>query len=122
MAEQRPICMQSAGLLFRSMIYVTDVVRGVFAALLSGQDGEAYNIANEFVSIRGFAEAAVAAAESEKVVLTFKNEADADAAIPAAPGGAKSTDKLCGCGWKPEVSLIDGIKMASEIYISKYLR
>ena len=91
-AEQRPICMQSAGLLFRSMIYVTDVVRGVFAALLSGQDGEAYNIANEFVSIRGFAEAAVAAAESEKVVLTFKNEADADAAIPAAPGGAMSTD------------------------------
>lgn len=121
-AEKNNICMQSAGLLYRSMIYVTDVVRGIFVALLCGQDGEAYNIANEFVSIRGFAEAAVEAAGSEKVVLTFRNDTDAGVPIPATPDGAMSADKLRSCGWEPAVALIDGIKMAAGIYTAAYLK
>lgn len=121
-AEHKPIYMQSAGLLFRSMVYVTDVVRGIFTALFSGIDGEAYNIANEFISIRGFAEAAVKAAQNDKVTLNFKNEADANAPVPSAIGGAMSTEKLQGCGWQPAVPLIDGIRMAAEIYTSTFIK
>ncbi len=121
-AECEPIVLQSAGLLFRSMAYVTDVVRGIFYALLRGKEGEAYNIANEFASIRGFAEAGVIAANCENVKLCFINETDRDAAASVRSGGAMSIEKLKSCGWKPAVELEKGIKMAAEIYASLYGR
>lgn len=120
-AENQPITLQSAGLLFRSMVYVTDVVRGVFHVLFCGKDGEAYNVANEFASIRGFAERAVAAANSKDVRLEFVNQEDAEKEVPTIPGGAMSIKKLCESGWKPEVPLELGIGMAAQIYANAYL-
>lgn len=115
-AENKPIVLQSPGLFFRSMIYVTDVVRGVFQVLFCGADGEAYNIANEFVSIRDFAKAAVQAADTETVVLQYLNAGDENVMPEKKPQGAMSAQKLIDCGWKPAISLEQGIQMASRIY------
>ena len=121
-AEEHPIVLKSAGYVFRSMVYVTDVVRGIISCLLNGDDGEAYNIANEFVSIRQFAAIAAEKAQSNKVMLTFENEADKLASSPQKTGGAMAVNKLMKCGWKPEVSLDKGIVMAAEIYAEQYLK
>ena len=120
-AENQPITLQSAGFLFRSMVYVTDVVRGIFHVLFCGKDGEAYNVANEFASIRDFAERAVTAAKSKDVRLEFVNKEDAEKTVLTIPGGRMSIRKICETGWKPEVPLELGIEMAAQIYTNTYL-
>lgn len=116
-AEKRPIILQSAGLLYRSMVYVTDVVTGILAVLLDGRNGEAYNIANEHVSIRQFAEAAEKVSYCADVKLKFANAEDADVTIPENIMGAMSTRKIhTECGWSPSVSLTDGIASAIAIF------
>ena len=121
-AEGTPITLQSAGYVFRSVVYVTDVVRGILFCLLNGENGEAYNIANEFVSIREFAETAAKNAASSDVILKFKNREDETASSIKKPGGAMAIQKMLACGWKPEVSLARGIAMSAEIYAYHYLR
>ena len=51
--EGKDIIMKSDGLAERSYCYVADLVSGLFAILLNGKVGEAYNVANshEIVSI-----------------------------------------------------------------------
>ena len=119
-AEGKPIVLRSAGLLFRSMIYVTDVVRGIFAALLRGTDGEAYNIANEFVSIKEFAQIASECSPSDEVRVIFANPEDAEKRAEHTPVGQMSVERLRACGWKPMVSIENGIKTAAKIYSYTY--
>lgn len=116
-AENRPIVLQSAGLLYRSMIYVTDLVTAILAVLLNGRNGEPYNVANEHVSIRQFAEAAVQSAASKDVYIQYANAKDATVAIPAETFGAMSIDKIgAECGWMPHIRLLDGISYAAEVF------
>jgi len=116
-AENCPVTLQSAGLVYRSMIYVTDLVTAILAVLVNGRNGEAYNVANEHVSIRQFAESAVAAAGKESVALIFRNPADADVTPPDEVMGAMSIEKIAAeCGWSPSVLLADGILASAEIY------
>ena len=122
LAEKKNIVMKSSGMLFRSMVYVTDVVRGIIFALLQGQDGEAYNIANEFVSIRQFAELASMADETGTVKVEFVNPDDYKVDTSTVNGGQMETSKLETCGWKAKVSISEGIKMAAESYVHKYLQ
>lgn len=119
-AEGKPIVLRSAGLLFRSMIYVTDVVRGIFAALFNGTDGEAYNIANEFVSIREFAQIACECSPSKDAHIVFADPDDAGKKTEHTPVGQMSSEKLRGCGWKPMVPINSGIKTAAKIYSYTY--
>ena len=121
LAEMKNISMKSSGMLFRSMVYVTDVVRGIFVTLLKGKNGEAYNIANEFVSIRDFAEIASSTDDSGIVKVVFNNPKDYEVNLNITNGGEMSIDKLKACGWQPKVSLLDGIKMSVESYRKKYL-
>lgn len=116
-AENRPIVLQSAGLLYRSMIYVTDLVTAILAVLLNGRNGEPYNVANEHVSIRQFAEAAVQSAASKDVYIQYANAKDATVDIPAEAFGAMSIVKIgAECGWMPHTSLLDGISYAAEVF------
>ena len=115
-AEKKPVTLQSAGHVYRSMIYVTDLVRGILDALFNGKDGNAYNVAGEHVSIRQFAECAVRVANDPSVSLLFKNESDRSTPAPDAVFGKMSAEKLrAECRWEPRVSLERGISMAADI-------
>lgn len=116
-AEKQKIVLQSAGLLYRSMVYVTDVATAILAVLLNGKNGEAYNIANEHVSIRQFAETAVQVAASSEVELVFTHEEDAKVEVPEEIMGVMSIKKIAAeCGWVPSMSLADGISSAIGIF------
>ena len=119
-AARQPIELRSPGLLFRSMVYVTDVVRGTFQVLLCGQDGEAYNVANEFISIRDFAEAAARAEDGPELPLRYVNPNDAAVVPDKIPGGAISIQKLRNCGCTPMVSLRTGIYYAIQSFRHSY--
>lgn len=117
-AENRPIVLQSAGLLYRSMIYVTDLVTAILAVLLNGKNGEPYNVANEHVSIRQFAEAAVQSAASKDVYIRYANEKDAAMEIPTEVFGAMAIEKIgAECGWMPHINLLDGISASAGIIL-----
>lgn len=115
-AEDRPITLQSAGLLYRSMIYVTDLVRAIFAVLLKGKNGEPYNVAHEHISIRQFAEVASMVADKD-IIVKYANEKDATANIPAEIFGAMATEKIqTECDWTPKVNILDGVSSAAAIF------
>lgn len=115
-ANQKPIVLKSSGQVYRSMIYVTDLVRAAISVLLCGEDGEAYNAANEHISIRQFAECASHIA-GNKSCLVFQNQADANVPVPTKILGKMSNEKiLMHCGWKPSVDIKDGISMAADAY------
>lgn len=113
-AENKSIELRSSGYVYRSMIYVTDLVRGIFSALFCGADGEAYNVAYEHISIRRYAEIA---SNCSAMPLYFSNPEDACAVEPARIIGKMDTTKLRNaCGWNPKVSIEQGITMAANIY------
>ena len=114
-AFSKPINLQSAGLIYRSVVYVTDVVRGILFILFRGHDGEAYNIANEYVSIREFAETAVRVATDENVFIEYANPSDKNIYENRPKCGSMSIKKISECGWRPEVSLENGIAMSMSI-------
>ena len=116
-ANNVPILLRSSGLAYRSMIYVTDLVTAILSVLLNGKNGEPYNVANEHVSIRKFAETAVSVAASKDVWLEFQNEQDKNVNIPDVLLGAMSTEKIYReCGWKAQVKLNAGIQTAVRIF------
>ena len=114
-ANDKEIILRSTGYIYRSMIYVTDLVRGIFCVLFKGTNGEAYNIANEHISIREFAEIAVKVADSANVGLRFENLADEKTKAPECIMGRMSCKKLSECGWKPKISVENGIGTALSI-------
>lgn len=118
-AEKQPIVLKSAGLLYRSMIYVTDLVEAILAVLFLGRNGEAYNVANEHASIRQFAETAVTAADSHSVFIQYSCADDQYVDIPSQILGAMSTGKIrTECDWNPSVRLQEGIAAAADILLS----
>ena len=103
------IVMYSAGAQQRSYCYITDCVKGILTALLKGESGGVYNIGDPscVVSLHDYAQCMADAAGVRLVV-------DAD----AAPSGTVflkttrmvlSTDRLQALGWRPEVTLEQGM-------------
>lgn len=117
LAENETILLQSPGYLYRSMVYVTDLVRGIFSVLFCGKEGETYNISSEHVSIRQFAESAVECAASSSVGLHFLRESDRDAQPPQTIYGKMDSGKLRReCGWEQMIPLNKGIAMSAQIF------
>lgn len=118
-SARRNIVLRSSGLVYRSMVYVTDVVRGIFVSLFNGVNGEAYNISNEFISIREFAKVAERVSNHNSLLL-FENEADKYIQLTHNPVGKMNSQKIMDCGWSPKVPIEKGLEMASEIFSSMF--
>lgn len=121
-AKGEDIVLKSAGLLYRSMCYATDLVRGIFSVLFSGENGTAYNVATEYLSIRDFASNAVQAFADRKIHLTYQNSADADVEGPKILCEKMNCSQLTqlSAPWAPRVSCAEGIRMAGEILLNNY--
>ena len=93
------IVMKSDGTQYRSWCYVVDCVRALLYILLKGENGEAYNIADEGsnVTIRQLAEM-IAAIGGKKVVVKKPDNQEASG-YNVVTKSIFSTRKLQGLGW-----------------------
>ena len=106
----RDVVLKSSGEAIRAFLYITDAVLGMFTVLFKGKAGEAYNLANETepVSIRDLAQL-LASSRNDKTIHVVINESD-QRGYCAYRRTALDTTAIEQLGWKPQVSLDEGIK------------
>ena len=106
----RDIVLKSRGEAIRAFLYITDAVLGMFTVLFKGKAGEAYNLANETepISIRDLAQL-LASSGNDKTIHVVINESD-QKGYCAYRRTALNTAAIEHLGWKPQVSLDEGIK------------
>lgn len=111
----KDIVMKSAGTQMRSYNYVADCVSGLLTVLVSGETGEAYNLANpkSALTIAEFAKK-TAAAENCKVVFENPTESDVANRSPI-PKQVLATEKLECLGWRPAFGIDVGIQHTLDI-------
>ncbi len=104
------IVMKSSGTQFRSWCYVADCVSALLHILLKGENGQAYNIADNAsnISIRQLAEL-VAETTGHKVVMDIPSEEEKKG-YNKVTKSVFSTEKIEALGWKPMTPINLGIK------------
>ena len=104
------IVLKSAGTQFYSYTYVADAVSGLFTILLKGENGEAYNMADEKsdIMLKDLA-AIVAEINGKKVVFEIPDAVEA-AGYSKATKSRLSGNKLKQLGWKPKYDIKTGVE------------
>ena len=109
------IVLKSAGTQFYSYTYVADAVSGLFSILLNGENGEAYNIADEGsdIMLRDLA-AIIAKMAGTKIVLEIPCEIEA-AGYSKATKARLNGHKLKDLGWKPQYNIHTGLRKTIDV-------
>ncbi len=109
--EGRDIVLHTKGETRRNYLYLADACTAILTVLAKGEDGEAYNAANEssYCSIRDMAEVVARQCASPAVSVRIEAEGKAQERFGYAPILKMNLDtcKLQRLGWKPEVGLVE---------------
>lgn len=113
----RDIVLKSSGEAVRAFVYVTDVVLGMFAALLLGTPASVYNLANETepISVRALAQL-LASRRGLRVIVPAEAGEAGRKGYCAYPRTALDTSALESLGWRPQVGLEEGIGRVLACY------
>lgn len=109
------IVLKSAGTQYYSYQYMADSVSGMLTALLLGENGEAYNIAEGHSDIMLKDLAAIIAGINGKEVIFELPDAVEAAGYSTATKARLDGRKLAGLGWKPYYDIKSGIKRTISI-------
>ena len=109
------IVLKSAGTQNYSYTYVADAVCGLLTLALKGENGEAYNIADESsnITLRDLA-SIIAEHTGQKVIFEIPDATEA-AGYSKATKALLDGSKLKELGWKPFYSIRDGVIRTIEI-------
>ena len=110
--EQRPIRIHGTGENFRQYIYVDDAINGIATVLAHGRPGETYNIGGDDVLSNLEMVDTLAKQLGRKPLVTHILDRKAHDF-----GYRVDSSKLRGLGWKPRVTLADGIERTAEHYM-----
>lgn len=115
----RNIVMKSTGDAVRAFCYITDAVSALLTLLLKGKAGEAYNVANEAepVPIREAARQLVSLFPERDLKVVFDIPKEMSQGYSKMGRVALDTGKLEALGWKPAVTLKDGMKRTVESFL-----
>lgn len=109
------IVLKSAGTQHYSYTYVTDAVSGLLTVLLKGENGEAYNIADEKSDIMLNDLAAILAQIAGKKVVFELPDAIEKAGYSTATKARLDGSKLKALGWKAKYDIKSGMEKNIEI-------
>lgn len=109
------IVLKSAGTQYYSYQYMADSVSGLLTVLLKGENGEAYNIAEEHsdIMLKDLA-AIIAGINGDKVVFDVPDAVEA-AGYSTATKARLDGKKLRMLGWNPKYDIKSGIKRTIDI-------
>ena len=112
------IILKSAGTQFYSYTYVADAVSGLLTVLLKGEDGEAYNIADESsdITLRDLAEL-IAGISGKEVRFEIPDAVEA-AGYSKATKARLDGHKLQALGWQPQYDIRAGIERTIAILMN----
>lgn len=112
------IVLKSAGTQFYSYTYMADAVSGLLTVLLRGENGEAYNIADEKsdITLRDLA-GIIADIAGRKVIFEIPDAVEA-AGYSKATKARLNGSKLKNIGWNPMYSIRDGLERTMKILVS----
>ena len=113
------IVLKSAGTQYYSFLYVADAVSGLLKILLEGQNGEAYNVADEAsdIMLKDLA-GMIAEFSGTKVVFDLPDETE-KAGYSTATKARLDGSKLKSCGWYASFDIATGVKHTLEIMKQK---
>lgn len=115
--NRRDININSEGKAVRAFCYITDAIEAIFRILINGKHDEAYNVANETEPIRliDLAKMIQRITSNNKNVKTLMDikKIEGYCAYKPAELDTRKIDKL---GWKPKVSLEEGIEKTLKFY------
>lgn len=109
----RDIVFNSDGTAVRAFCYITDAITGIFTVLINGQNGQAYNIANELepVPIKEVANLIKKSfPERVKNIVYNVDNSYKKHGYSNIKATKLNTKKLEELGWYPKVPLVEGIK------------
>lgn len=109
------IVLKSAGTQFYSYTYVADAVAGLLTILLRGENGEAYNIAEEHSDIMLKDLAGIIAGINGKEVVFEIPDAVEAAGYSTATKARLDGRKLRALGWKPRYDIKSGMERTISI-------
>ena len=114
------IILKSAGTQYYSYTYMADAVSGLLWALLAGEDGEAYNIAEEKgdIMLKDLA-AIITRIKGKSVVFEIPDAVEA-AGYSKATKARLNGIKLLKLGWKPRYDIEGGMEKTIRILESLY--
>lgn len=109
------IVLKSEGTQYFSYTYVADAVSGLLTVLLKGENGEAYNIADQTsdIMLKDLA-AAIAGYVGKKVVFELPDNVE-KAGYSTATKARLDGSKLQGLGWKAKYDMKSGIERTIKI-------
>lgn len=109
------IILKSEGNQFYSYTYVADAVAGLLTIILRGENGEAYNIAEEQsdIMLKDLA-AIIAGFNGKEVVFEIPDKVEA-AGYSTATKARLDGHKLQMLGWKPNYTIKDGLERTVKI-------
>ena len=109
------IVLKSEGTQYYSYTYVADAVSGLLTALFDGENGEAYNIAEESGDIMLKDLAAIIAGINGKQVVFELPDAVEAAGYSKATKARLNGAKLMALGWKPRYDIKSGMERTIKI-------
>lgn len=109
------IVLKSAGTQYYSYLYVLDTVTGLLTVLLKGENGQAYNIADDAsdIMLKDLA-AIIAGYVGKKVVFEIPDEVESAGYSKATKARLESA-KLAALGWKARYDIKAGIERTIDI-------
>lgn len=109
--NSQDIVMKSDGLAERAFCYVSDAVAAIFLVMLKGENGEAYNLANERepMAIRDVAKLISGLFPERNINVVYQEATDTSGYCNYKRKGL-DTSKLEALGWEPLIKLKDGLK------------
>ena len=114
--EQKDIVLHTDGKMRRPCVYTRDAILGIFTVLLTGNNGEAYTIANKktAISIREIAEMVAVQIAENNITITYDITNPKEYASNRDLHLILNTDKLESLGWKAEVEIEEAYRRMIE--------
>ena len=107
--ENKNIVLFSSGETVRSYCYISDAIRALFYLMAFGENGEAYNIANEEMTM-SVKEIAHLVAKYYGIKVEYQIEENENKGYLPVLQMKMNTEKMEALGWKPEIGMLESFE------------